>query len=179
MFRDLSVVLLLFNTFTHFVSRIPLCPGFASTLSILIPVPLPPFLSNLKILEQSTPPSLVLFSSLSVHIPLFSQFSHSVMSNSLRPPWIAARQASLSIMNSQSLPKLTSIKLVMPSSHLILCVSLFLLLPIPPSIRVFSNESILCMKWPKYWSFSFLPHICGIEQYLSFHDRFSLLSPMS
>ena len=65
------------------------------------------------------------------------------------------RQASLSITNSQNLLKLTSIELVMPSNHLILCHPLFLLPPIPPSIRVFSNESILCMRWPKYWSFSF------------------------
>ena len=70
-------------------------------------------------------------------------------------PWIAARQASLSITNSQSSLKLMSIESVMPSSHLILCRPLLLLPPIPPSIRVFSNESTLCMKWPKYWSFSF------------------------
>ena len=70
-------------------------------------------------------------------------------------PWITARQASLSITNSQSSPKLMSIESVMPSSHFILCHPLFLLPPIPPSIRVFSNESTLCMKWPKYWSFSF------------------------
>ena len=70
-------------------------------------------------------------------------------------PWIAARQASLSITNSRSSLKLTSIELVMPSSHLILCRPLLLLPSIPPSIRVFSNESTLCMRWPKYWSFSF------------------------
>ena len=70
-------------------------------------------------------------------------------------PWIAAHQASLSITNSQSPLKLTSIESVMPSSHLTLCRPLLLLPPIPPSIRVFSNESILCMRWPKYWSFSF------------------------
>ena len=69
-------------------------------------------------------------------------------------PWIAARQASLSITNSQSLPKLMCIESVMPSSHLILCRPLLLLPPIPPSIRVFSNESTLHMRWPKYWSFS-------------------------
>ena len=69
--------------------------------------------------------------------------------------WITARQASQSITNSQSSPKLMSIKSVMPSSHLILCHPLLLLPPIPPSIRVFSNESTLRMKWPKYWSFSF------------------------
>ena len=70
-------------------------------------------------------------------------------------PWIAACQASLSITNSWSSLKLTSIKSVMPSSHLILCHSLLLLPPIPPSITVFSYESTLCMRWPKYWSFSF------------------------
>ena len=70
-------------------------------------------------------------------------------------PWIAARQASLSTTNSQSSLKLTSIESVMPSSHLILCRPLLLLSLIPPSIRVFSNESTLCMRWPKYWSFSF------------------------
>ena len=70
-------------------------------------------------------------------------------------PWIAACQASLSITNSRSLLKLMSIELVMPSSHLILCRPLLLLPPIPPSIRVFSNESTLHMRWPKYWSFSF------------------------
>ena len=67
----------------------------------------------------------------------------------------AARQASLVITNSQSSPKLMSIELVMPPSHLILYHPLFLLPPIPPSIRVFSSESTLCMRWPKYWSFSF------------------------
>ena len=66
-----------------------------------------------------------------------------------------ARQASLSITNSRSLPKLMSIKSVMPSSHLILCHPLLLLPPIPPSIRVFSSESALPIRWPKYWSFSF------------------------
>ena len=70
-------------------------------------------------------------------------------------PWIAARQASLSITNSRSSLRLTSIESVMPSSHLILSRPLLLLPPIPPSIRVFSNESTLCMRWPKYWNFSF------------------------
>ena len=70
-------------------------------------------------------------------------------------PWITARQASLSITNSQSSLKLMSIELVMPSSHLILCHPPLLLPPIPPSIRVFSNESTLPMRWPKYWSFIF------------------------
>ena len=70
-------------------------------------------------------------------------------------PWIAALQASLSVTNSWRLLRLMSIEFVMPSSHLILCRPLLLLPPIPPSIRVFSNESTLCMRWPKYWSFSF------------------------
>ena len=70
-------------------------------------------------------------------------------------PWITACQASLSITNSQSSLKLMSIESVMPSSHLILCHPLLLLPPIPLSIRVFSNESTLHMRWPKYWSFSF------------------------
>ena len=70
-------------------------------------------------------------------------------------PWTAARQASLSITNSWSLLKLMSIQSVMPSNHLILCRSLLLLPSIFRSIRVFSNESVLCIRWPKYWSFSF------------------------
>ena len=70
-------------------------------------------------------------------------------------PWTAARQASLSITNSQSLPKLMSIESVMPSNHLILCRPLLLLPSIFPSIRVFSSESALHIRWPKYWSFSF------------------------
>ena len=82
------------------------------------------------------------------------QFSCSVVSDS-ETPWITARQASLSITNSRSSLRLTSIESVMPSSHLILCRPLLLLPPIHPSIRVFSNESTLRMRWPKYWSFSF------------------------
>ena len=86
-----------------------------------------------------------------------SQFS-SVQSLShvrlFETPWITARQASLSI-SSQSSLRLTSIESVMPSSHLILCCPLLLLPPIPPSIRVFSNELTLLMRWPKYWSLSF------------------------
>ena len=70
-------------------------------------------------------------------------------------PWTTAHQASLSTTNSQSLPKLVSIESVMPSNHLILCHPLLLLPSIFPSIRVFSNESVLRIRWPKYWSFSF------------------------
>ena len=82
------------------------------------------------------------------------QFSHSVVSDSATP-WTTAHQASLSIANSRSLLKLMSIESVMPSSHLILCCPLLLLPPIPPSIRVCSNESTLHMRWPKYWCFTF------------------------
>ena len=81
------------------------------------------------------------------------QFSHSVMSYSVSP-WTAARQTSLSITSSQSLLILWSIELVMPSNHLILCRPL-LLPSVSPRIRVFSNKSVLCIRWPKYWSFSF------------------------
>ena len=95
-----------------------------------------------------------------------AQFSHS-LSHQIRSdqslscvrlfatPWITARQASLSITNSRSSLRLMSIESVMPPSHLILCRPLLLLPPIPPSIRVFSNESTLRMRWPKYWSFNF------------------------
>ena len=81
------------------------------------------------------------------------QFSRSVVSKSLRPHEL--QQASLSITNCQSLPKPMSIESVVPSNHLILCHPLLLLPSIFPSIRVFSNESALCIRWPKYWSFSF------------------------
>ena len=94
---------------------------------------------------------------LHLHSGIFNsvQFSHSVVSNSWRPQESPHGQASLSITNSWSSLELTSIESVMPSSHLILCRPLLLLPPIPPSIRVFSNESALRMRWPKYWSFSF------------------------
>ena len=82
------------------------------------------------------------------------QFSCSVMSNSATP-WTTACQASLSITNSWSLPKLMSIESMMPSKHLILCHPILLLPSIFPSIRDFSNESSLRIRWPKYWSFSF------------------------
>ena len=89
---------------------------------------------------------------------LLSQFSSFQLLSRIRlfaTPWIAARQASLSITNSRSSPKLMSIESVMPSRHLVLCRPLLLLPPIPPSSRVCSNESTLRMRWPKYWSFSF------------------------
>ena len=83
------------------------------------------------------------------------QFSCSVVS--FETPWTAAHQASLSITNSWNLLKLMSIKSVMPSNHLILCRPLLLLPSIFPSIRVFSNESVIHIRWPKYWSFSIGP----------------------
>ena len=83
-----------------------------------------------------------------------AQFSRSVVSDSVAP-WMAACQASLSFTNSQSLFKLRSIELVIPSSHLILCRPLLLLPSSIPSIRVFSNESALRIRWPEYWSFCF------------------------
>ena len=73
----------------------------------------------------------------------------------LATPWTAARQASLSITNSRSLPKLMSIESVIPSNHLILCRPLLLPSSVFPSMRVFSNESVLLIRWPEYWSFSF------------------------
>ena len=93
-----------------------------------------------------------------IFVWIWSKFSSVQLLSRVRlfaTPWIAACQASLSITNSWSLLRFTSIQSVMPSSHLILCLPLLLLPPIPPSIRVFSNESTLHMRWPKYWSFSF------------------------
>ena len=93
---------------------------------------------------------------LRIHLKRCSvQFSRSVVSDSLRPHESQHSQASLSITNSWSSPRLTSIESVVPSSHLILCRPLLLLPPIPPSIRVFSNESTLHIRGPKYWNFSF------------------------
>ena len=92
-------------------------------------------------------------------------------------PWITARQAPLSITISRSSLKLTSIELVMPSSHLILCHPLLLLPPIPPSIRVFSNESTVRMKWPKYWSFNFSISTSKHPGLISFRmDKLDLLA---
>ena len=98
--------------------------------------------------------------------PLMEKYGeyHPILVSSVQPhsrvllfatPWTAARQGSLSITNSQSLLKLMSIESVMPSNHLILWQPLLLLPSIFPSIRVFSNESVVCIRWPKYWSFSF------------------------
>ena len=89
-----------------------------------------------------------------VCVCVYMLFSHSIMSNSATP-WTAACQDFLSMTNSQSLLKLKSIELVMPSNHLILCCPLLLPPSIFPSIRGFSKESVLCIRWPKYWSFNF------------------------
>ena len=91
--------------------------------------------------------------------------------------WTAARQSSLSITNSQSLLKLTSIESVMPFNHLILCHPLLLLPSIFPSIRVFSNESILCIRWPKSWSISFSISPSNESRLISFRiEWFDLLA---
>ena len=92
------------------------------------------------------------------HDQLYLQFSSVQFLSCVRlfaTPYTAAHQASLSVSNSQNLLKLMSIESVMPSNHLILCCPLLLLPSIFPSIRVFSNESALCMRWPKYWNFNF------------------------
>ena len=98
------------------------------------------------------------YSELNEYLYLMLQFSSVQSLSRVRLfviPWTAAHQVSLSITNSWCLPKPMSIESVMPSSHLILCHPLLLLPPIPPSIRIFSNESTLPMRWTKYWSFSF------------------------
>ena len=95
------------------------------------------------------------------------QFSHSVMSDSVTP-WTTARQASLSIINSRSPPKLMPIESVMPSNHLILCRPLLLLPPIFPSIRVFSNQSVLCIRWPRNSTRAWHPtfgNFCHLEHW--------------
>ena len=97
---------------------------------------------------------MLLWRSFVAAVSVDNQFSRSVMSDSAAP-WTAAHQASLSIINSWSLLKLMFIKLVIPSNHLTLCCSPLLLPSVFPSISVSSNESVLCIRWPKYWSFSF------------------------
>ena len=111
-------------------------------------------------IHQSQPPNYYFFFPLCALPPVYLlsfqklsvQFSRVWL---FATPWTAAHQASLSITNYRSLLKLMSIELVMPSNHLILCRPLFLMPSILPSIRVYSNESALCIRWPKYWSFSF------------------------
>ena len=103
-------------------------------------------------LQMKNKPALAKLISGSVQFSSVQSLSHVRL---FATPWTTTPQASLSITNTWSSLRLTSIKSVMPSSHLILCWPLLLLPPIPPSIRVFSNESTLRMRWPKYWSFSF------------------------
>ena len=93
----------------------------------------------------------------------FSSFQSFSRVRLFATPWTAACQASLSITNSRSLLKLISFETVMPSSHLILCCNLLLLPSIFPSIRVFSDKSVLCIRWPKYWSFRFT--ICSSNEH--------------
>ena len=114
---------------------------------------LPALLETLEWREGNTglPPFLI-YSNLHQSIQSVQSLSRVWLSAT---PWTAARQASLSITNSQSSLRLMSIESVMPSSHLILCRPLLFLPSIPPNIKVFSNESTLLMRWPKYWSFSF------------------------
>ena len=119
-----------------------IAPG--GTASWLIP--------NLKTMLNPSPPYLL--STPKLQGTYSVQFSRSVVSDSATP-WTVAHQASLPITNSQSLPKLMSIESVIPSNHLILPCPLLLLPSIFPSIRVFSNESVLRIRWPQYWSFSF------------------------
>ena len=100
------------------------------------------------------------------HVSSVQSLSHVQL---LETPWTAARQASLSITNSRSLLKLMSIESVMPSNHLILCCPLLLPPSIFPSIRVFSNESVLCIRWPKFWRFSFsISHFYEYSRLISF-----------
>ena len=146
-----------FSLFSCLLSRIT--PGTLFFLSVLGQRPSPnqqttiitkSLVSKSQFLPQSA------CSSLSFHFQFQIGSDQSLSRVQLfATPWITAHQASLSITNSWSLPRLMSIKSVMASSHLILCRPLLLLPPISPSIRVFSNESTLRMRWPKYWSFSF------------------------
>ena len=118
---------------------------------------------------------------LSLVILVFYQFSSVQLLSRVQlfaTPWTAAHQASLSITNSQSLLQLMSIQSMIPSNHLILCRPLLLLPSIFPSIRVFSNESVLCIRWPNYWSFNFsISPSNGYSGLISFRiDRFDHLA---
>ena len=107
---------------------------------------------------------LFIFIFIIFHIIFHSvQFSRSFVSDSATP-WTAAHQASLSITNSRNLLRLMSIKLIMPSSHLIFYRPLLLLPSVFPSSRIFSSKSVLCIRWPKYWSFSFSIHSIGLAK---------------
>ena len=144
----------------HMDCRMPGSLSITNSQSLLKPMSIQsvmPFnhliLCRPLLLLPSIFPNIRVFSSESVlRISSVQSLSHVQL---FVTPWTAARQASLSITNSRSLLKLMSIESVMPSNHLILCLPLLLAPSIFPSIRVFSNESILPIRWPKYWSFSF------------------------
>ena len=119
-------------------------------------------ISHRNMIFNTSKPKIILFLGFHPNFLCVLHFSYQIRSDQslsrvrlFATPWIAARQASLPITISRSSLRLMSIESVMPSRHLILCGPLLLLPPIPPSIRVFSNESTLRMRWPKYWSFSF------------------------
>ena len=118
-----------------------------------------------SLLSEESQKELGLLPGIFISIRVFKNQFSSVQSLSrvrlFATPWIAARQAFLSITNSRSSLTSMCIELVMPSSHIILCHPLLLLPPIPPSIRVFSSESALQMRWPRYWSFGFSISPCG------------------
>ena len=136
--------------FHHNIDLFPLGPGQYVKISIMLTI-------WLKLFPISSMPLICWYKYLFLFVPNFNLSSVQSL-NYVRlfaTPWITAHQASLSITNTRNLLKLIPIESVMPSSHLILCHPLLLLPPIPPSIRVFSNESTLHMRWPKYWSFSF------------------------
>ena len=130
---------------TNFMDKCCVCPVYPTNSCSLNSVPLLRTSSNMWDAKVLKPGQLatVEYSSIQLlsHVPLFAT------------PWITARQSSLSITNSQSSLRSTSIESVMPFSHLILCCPFIILAPIPPSVRVFSNESTLHMRWPKYWNF--------------------------
>ena len=138
-----SIVTELGHHHYHLFQNIPIIPKRNSVLMWSLPILCSsgPLTATNLLSASIDLPTLISVQSLS-HIRLFAT------------PWITTHQASLSITNSQSLLKLMPIESVMPSSHLIFCHPL-LLPPIPPSIRVFSSESALSIRWPKYWSFSF------------------------
>ena len=149
-------VLLLFSTrggTSGFLSWLSVtCSWIVSSLSLGI---IPAYLMSTSSTEEQSFWDLYYFLKLHAPYSLFSSFQWLSCAWLFAVWWTAAHQASLSITNSQSLLKLTSIELVMPSNHLILCHPLFLLPSIFPSIRVLSKESVLRIRWPKDWSFSF------------------------
>ena len=148
LFRLDCIFLYLSNQFPYFLS-------FCYMLSFRRSYSLPPEYAHFFACQKTGTLNVVTPLPRLFHIPQFSSVQSLSHVQLFVTPWTAACQASLSITNSRRLPKLMSTESVMPSSHLILCCPLLLLPPIFPSIRVFSNESALLIRWPKYWSFSF------------------------